>query len=60
MKASVAQRPVNFIVGIGMPAKYTAIAAPLRREWRPILNGSNPKISFPIIEAASLSLVNRK
>ncbi len=39
---------------------YIAIAALLQREWRPISDVMNPRISGPSIVAASLSFARRQ
>jgi hypothetical protein len=43
-----------------MPARYMAIAAPLRKEWSPISRAENPNSSLPIIVTAKRSFVMRK
>ncbi len=49
-----------FMVLGGMPARYMAIAAPLRRECRPMSDGKNLKDSKPMVAAADLILDSRK
>ncbi len=41
-----------------MPAKYIAIAEPLRAEWRPSWSAVKPRISGPIEVAASRSFLS--
>ncbi len=49
-----------FMVLGGMPARYMAIAAPLRRECKPMSDGKNPKDSKSMVAAADLILESRK
>jgi hypothetical protein len=42
------------MVKTGTPARYIAIAAPLRAEWRPNRFGWKPSLPSPIEVAASL------
>lgn len=54
-KASLDHLPSNNAVYTGTPARYIAMAAPIRAKCRPICSAVNPNLLGPMAVAASLS-----